>query len=106
MSAFGSKADMTFAACPLSRSLFGVKRTCLFAAHMSAYDPKRTSVRKRLTSSRVLAQVVTIPVFDPGGGNETARVHQIPRRQCRRVAAHRARAAARPGSANWGVKPL
>jgi hypothetical protein len=42
MSAIGGKADMTFARCLLSRSLLGVKRTCLIAAHMSAYDPKRT----------------------------------------------------------------
>src|SRR5262245_15055984 len=28
--------------CPLSRSLLGVKRTSLFALHMSAFDPKRT----------------------------------------------------------------
>jgi hypothetical protein len=27
-----------------SVSLLGVKRTCVFAAHMSAFDPKRTSV--------------------------------------------------------------
>jgi hypothetical protein len=27
--------------CPLSRSLLGVKRTCLFALHMSASDTKR-----------------------------------------------------------------
>jgi len=26
-----------------SMSLLGVKRTCRFALHMSAYDPKRTS---------------------------------------------------------------
>src|SRR5262245_62220187 len=43
MSAFGGKADMTGCGCLLSRSLLGVKRTSLFAAHMSAYDPKRTS---------------------------------------------------------------
>src|SRR5215470_6331397 len=42
MSAFGGKADMTVCRCPLSRSLLGVKRTCLFALHMSAFDPKRT----------------------------------------------------------------
>ena len=42
MSAFGGKADMTFAGGPLLWSLLGVKRTCLFALHMSAYDPKRT----------------------------------------------------------------
>src|SRR5262249_9301690 len=43
MSAFGGKADMTVCRCPLSRSLSGVKRTSLFAPHMSAFDPKRTS---------------------------------------------------------------
>src|SRR6516164_9783548 len=42
MSAFGGKADMTVCGSPLSRSLFGAKRTCLFALHMSAFDPKRT----------------------------------------------------------------
>src|SRR5262245_14714985 len=41
-SAFGGKADMTASGYPLSRSLSGAKRTSLFAAHMSAYDPKRT----------------------------------------------------------------
>ena len=39
----GGKADMTVCASPLSQSLSGVKRTCLFALHMSAFDPKRTS---------------------------------------------------------------
>src|SRR5262249_12299885 len=43
MSAFGGKADMTFAGSPLSRSLLGVKRTWACALHMSANDPKRTS---------------------------------------------------------------
>src|SRR5215510_1765010 len=41
-SAFGGKADMTVCGCLLSRSLSGVKRTWLFALHMSASDPKRT----------------------------------------------------------------
>src|SRR6185369_7678419 len=44
MSAFRCKADMTFCACLLLRSLLGVKRTWLVAAHMSASDPKRTSL--------------------------------------------------------------
>jgi hypothetical protein len=43
MSAYGGKADMTLCGNPLLRSLLGVKRTSLFAAQMSAYDPKRTS---------------------------------------------------------------
>src|SRR5262245_64826878 len=33
---------MMFCGCPLLRSLSGVKRTSLFATHMSASDPKRT----------------------------------------------------------------
>jgi hypothetical protein len=42
MSASGGKADRPFAGNALSRSLLGVKRTWLVAAHMSAFDPKRT----------------------------------------------------------------
>jgi len=42
MFAFGGKADMTLCGNPLLRSLLGVKRTCPFALHMSAFDPKRT----------------------------------------------------------------
>jgi len=38
----GGKADMTVCGKSLSRSLLGVKRTWLVAAHMSAFDPKRT----------------------------------------------------------------
>ena len=36
--------DVTFRSvrCPLFRSLLGAKRTCRFALHMSANDPKRT----------------------------------------------------------------
>jgi hypothetical protein len=45
MSAFGGKADMAFCEISLSRSLLGVKRTWLVAAHMSAFDPKRTFSR-------------------------------------------------------------
>src|SRR5262249_50419787 len=43
MSAFEGKADMNSCGCPLSRSLLGVKRTCVAALHESASDPKRTS---------------------------------------------------------------
>ena len=39
---FRGKADMTLRRDPLLRLLLGVKRTCRFAAHMSAFDPKRT----------------------------------------------------------------
>src|SRR5262245_4789657 len=55
MSAFRGKADMTVYRSPLSRSLLGVKRTWLVAAHMSAFDPKRTWVgvlQCRLTTAK------------------------------------------------------
>ena len=54
----GGKADMTLCGNPLSRSLSGVKRTCRFALHMSAFDPKRTFVapcaftKERLPTAR------------------------------------------------------
>jgi len=48
MSAFGGKADMAYRGISLSRSLSGVKRTWLVAAHMSAYDPKRTKRANRV----------------------------------------------------------
>src|SRR4029450_2459710 len=41
-STHGGKADTTVCGSPLSWSLLGVKRTCPFALHMSAFDPKRT----------------------------------------------------------------
>src|SRR5215475_3099276 len=47
MSAFGGKADMTACESLLSRSLLGAKRTSRCAAHMSAYDPKRTRLLDR-----------------------------------------------------------
>ena len=39
---------MTVCGCLLSRSLLGVKRTWAFALHLSAFDPKRTSIEIRL----------------------------------------------------------
>jgi hypothetical protein len=47
MSALGGKADMTLRGNPLLRSLLNVKRTSLFALHMSAFDPKRTLAAAR-----------------------------------------------------------
>ena len=61
MSAFrGNKADMTFCTANVrywhkadirvahTMSAFGVKRTWLIAAQMSAFDPKRTLSNRRL----------------------------------------------------------
>src|SRR5262245_38036844 len=65
---------MTPARCPL----LGVKRTCHFALHMPAYDPKRTSTdpllrpNLRVTGPRLGKTVVKAFL---GSGNETARVH-------------------------------
>jgi len=44
MSAFGGKADMTLGHMSAFAVAIGCKRTCPFALHMSANDPKRTSV--------------------------------------------------------------
>ena len=49
MSAIGPKqTSLVHRTCPL----LGVKRTCHFALHMSAYDPKRTSGGRNSPSSR------------------------------------------------------
>jgi hypothetical protein len=46
-----AKADMIFCGSPLSRSLFGVKRTSLFAAQMSVSDPSGMLVDLKLLRS-------------------------------------------------------
>jgi ABC transporter substrate binding protein len=75
MSAFDGKADMAFCGGPLLRSLLGVKRTCLVALHMSAFDPKRTS-----TSSGWLLQVGTLLFYERRGGDEATPIHTFARR--------------------------
>src|SRR5262245_27033128 len=77
MSAFGGKADMTFAGSPLSRSLLGVKRTWAGAVRMSAFDPKRHHTMRLIL----------------GASNEIARVHNFCRRRGRCMAGRRAGAA-------------
>jgi hypothetical protein len=58
------------AACLLLRSLLGVKRTWLVAAHMSARDPKRTSnlisVRKGFATGRPDATARYAALFRKG----------------------------------------
>ena len=54
MSAVGGKADMTFCGNPLSRSLLGLKRTCPCALHVSANDPKRTSMSRFVRQTAAL----------------------------------------------------
>src|SRR5262245_65712589 len=69
MSAFGGKADMTLCGNPLLRSLLGAKRTCRFALHMSAYDPKRTSAepqRRQVTTSNCSAYGHSYPASSDG----------------------------------------
>src|SRR5262245_36420952 len=92
MSSFGGKADMTVCGCPLLRSLLGVKRTWLFAAHMSAYDPKRTS--GGAFPGGGLNRYDACP--EPQGANdEAARVHFIDWRGGGSMAADCARTAIR-----------
>jgi hypothetical protein len=82
MSAIGCKADMAFCGITLSRSLSGVKRTWLVAAHMSAFDPKRTS-RRDLIGARfdvVIDYFVIMRLADggasPGAAGEITNVSQ------------------------------
>src|ERR1700755_3524095 len=65
MSAFGGKADTTLCG-TLSRSLLGVKRTCPFAPHMSAHDPKRTFAGSLLPHLRGCSSARTMA---PSGGD-------------------------------------
>jgi ABC-type uncharacterized transport system substrate-binding protein len=51
---------MTLCECPLLRSLFGVKRTSRFAAHMSPYDPKRTSALPERQFKRLRCLVLNL----------------------------------------------
>src|SRR6478672_1884437 len=95
MSAFGGEADMTVCGRLLSRSLLGVKRTWPFAAHMSAFDPKRTL-------SRLLTDLVwaaTMPVLNLGDRLEAARSHYTSWRCRGRMVANRTWAAGRADAA-------
>jgi hypothetical protein len=91
MSAFGRKADMTLCGNPLLRSLLGVKRTCLFAAPMSASDPKRTSspaknqahLKEKSNSSSSLLSVRRLSAV----GRYNAR-HCQPSQNCRQLYQH------------------
>src|SRR4029450_5457965 len=75
MSAFGGKADMTLCGNPLSRSLLGVKRTSLFAAHMSAFDPKRAwRLFKCLNWRDTISSILLL-----GASNEATRLHRVSR---------------------------
>ena len=72
MSAFGGKADMTSCGNPLSRSQLGAKRTCPFALHMSANDPKRTLACTSFDTGLIVLgtprQVITDTALGPGVG--------------------------------------
>src|SRR6187401_1399807 len=67
--------------CPLLRSLLGAKRTCPFALHMSANDPKRTCCTPEpLPDYRCgLIRCVTFQRAI-GGSDEVARVYHVSRR--------------------------
>src|SRR6476620_9188998 len=92
---FGSKADIRFERsrtadlCPL----LGVKRTCLFASQMSAFDPKRTC-----PPFGAATQFDTIACPEPRGLDATPRVHIASRWCGGRLAA----CGARPAAGNAG----
>ena len=91
MSAFGGKADITVCGNPLSRSLSGVKRTCPFALHMSAFDPKRTS------SGRIAWGILWATQFRAAPYRLRTATHRLPISSCgaaAKVAPHFHKAAA------------
>ena len=71
MSAFGGKADMTFCGSPLLRSLLGVKRTSLFAAQISAFDPKRRCGADELPVGLLYHPCFAARLGGMSGGKET-----------------------------------
>src|SRR5262245_24894538 len=87
--------------CLLSRSLLGVKRTCVAALHESAFDPKRTladlHVRRFQCASLSRHDALVLSL---GGGNETARVHYTSQR-CGCVATHSACATVGKAADYW-----
>src|SRR5215475_9310719 len=97
MSAFRGEADMTVCGNPLSRSLLGVKRTCLFALHMAAYDPKRTSCHG--AKARICLGL-SIVVNRPGATCSDAVKADSPRRVGPRCAKRRLHAYPPPISRN------
>src|SRR5262245_6208527 len=100
MSAFGGKADMTFVGSPLSRSLLGVKRTWVGALHMSAFDPKRTSLvplTALLSTRKSWYGFLSRP---QGQHNEAARFHYSCRVGSLVPACGPCAAASRPGPAH------
>src|SRR5262249_30057114 len=83
MSAFGGKADMTICRCLLSRSLLGVKRTCVAALHESAFDPKRTSFGSAargylLRTPRLTILCVLLSVFEKNVEGEMQNARSCP----------------------------
>src|SRR5215475_11630955 len=91
MSAFGGKVDTISSGDPLSRLLLEENRTWLFATHMSAYDPKRTSEDSSLNEPRLNRYDCSVQRL--GGSNEATRVHQPCRRCGGRIAVGGARTA-------------
>src|SRR5262245_52523347 len=81
-----------------------VKRTSHFAPHMSAFDPKRTSVGPRPAPSRVSTQIATITCLSLGGDYEATRFHYARWWGGGLLAASRARAAARADATGYASR--
>src|SRR6476660_8210698 len=98
---FRGKANMTLCGNTLSQSQLGVKRTWLVAAHMSAFDPKRTLAPSRPAPASVLV-LSRFDAFSSVSGviDEAARIHHNSR-WCGSMAARGgSRTAKRPIAAN------
>src|SRR4029079_15470687 len=98
MSAVGGKADMTGCRCRLLRSLLGLKRTWVFAAHMAACDPKRTL--GALNGCHL--NRYDVPPEPRGQFDEAPRVYRSVKRRCN--VAVRGACAAEDRPDNWPIR--
>ena len=82
----------------LRESVVGVKRTCFFALHMSAYDPKRTLMLQNHLSECSLSvcsfATIQCPILTVRDDDEAARVHHASQLRGGDLAARCPRAAA------------
>src|SRR5262245_3918650 len=81
-------------------SVSGVQRTCTFAPHMSAFDPKRTLLRP----FSVLVPLLRSAILSLGGGGVSAPIHRTFHQRGTRMAAHCARATTVAAS-GWLSRP-
>src|SRR5262249_29690262 len=91
-----SRHRLVHCTCPLS----GVKRTCLFALHLSAFDPKRTLTSSSASLSRYKRRGPLRRAY------ATAPLHHTSRRHSNALAAHRSCTTGRARATHRRAHPI